>query len=74
MKNETIQIYKAIIDSCINKGIKCFYAYDETNIFLSLEEAQKALDKAYPLAKRYTHKIWYFFFDNNLELCGFSVE
>lgn len=67
MKKDHIQIAKDTIQYCINKGIKYFYAYDHNNIFPTLEEAQTHKENE-------NLKVWYFFFDKNMELGGFSME
>ena len=75
MKNN-IKIPTSTIQECANKGIKFFYAYDSENIFRTLEEAQthrnKNVSETYKTV--YGCKIWYFFFDKNLEISGFSTE
>jgi hypothetical protein len=78
MEESNIKIAKSTIQECINKSIKFFYAYDDKNIFQTLEEAQihrannKLISKIELSLK--TYKIWYFFFDKNLELGGFTME
>ncbi len=76
--NDNIKIATSTIQECTNKGIKFFYAYDSHNKFKTLEEAKthrtnnKTISEVDKTLK--THKIWYFFFDKDLQLGGFSME
>ena len=78
MENGHIKIAKSTIQECIKKNIKFFYAYDYKNIFQTLEEAQihrannRQISKVELTLKK--HKVWYFFFDKNLEIGGFTIE
>ena len=60
-----IKINLAVIQWCIDKGIKHFYTVDGKEIFSTLREV--------PKINTLTGTVWFFFFNKELELYGFTL-